>query len=394
MFAFRNTKNLIFELGSASSRLGELFQKELQCSSILLITDKGVRSAGLIDGAVNDMRAHGLEVEIFDRVEADPPEAVIEQAVAFAAACNCDGVLGLGGGSSMDVAKVVAFLRGTTSQSLSELYGVEMCRGSRLPLIQVPTTAGTGSEVTPISIVTTGTNTKMGIVSHQLYPDVAVLDGTLTLSVPQNVTAATGIDAMVHAIEARTSKFKKNPMSDVLAHEALRLLSTNLRIVCADGNNGEARADMLLGSCLAGMAFGNSPVAAVHALAYPLGSHFKVAHGLSNSLVLPHVLRFNASDNAAAEEYSEIAKICFPPKTLPLIRSSWPTHLHGAEALAEGFSTLAEELEIPTRLSEVGVTEEDLDMLAVEALKQQRLLPNNPVEVKLDDARELYAKAL
>ena len=175
----------------------------------------------------------------------------------------------------MDVAKVVAFLQGTTTQTLPDLYGVDQCVGTRLPLVQVPTTAGTGSEVTPISIVTTGTNSKMGIVSPHLLPDAAVLDGNLTLSVPPLVTAATGIDAMVHAIEARTSALKKNPMSDVLAHEALRLLSANLRRVCEDGSNAEARADMLLGSCLAGMAFANAPVAAVHALAYPLGAHFK-----------------------------------------------------------------------------------------------------------------------
>tara|TARA_B100000780_G_scaffold272456_1_gene234721 strand:- start:43 stop:1215 length:1173 start_codon:yes stop_codon:yes gene_type:complete len=390
MFAFRNTKNLIFELGSASfnGSLGKIFVSELNCTKILLVTDKGVRNAGLIDGAVENLKAHNVEVAIFDQVEADPPESIIQQATTFAEKHNVDGILGFGGGSSMDVAKVVAFLRGNTTQNLSDLYGVEMCRGTRLPLVQVPTTAGTGSEVTPISIVTTGTNTKMGIVSHQLYPDVAVLDGNLTLSVPKHVTAATGIDAMVHAIEARTSKFRKNPMSDVLAHEALRLLSNNLRTVCDDGNNSQARADMLLGSCLAGMAFGNAPVAAVHALAYPLGSHFKVPHGLSNSLVLPYVLQFNANgSDDAAKEYSEMAKICFP---------STCNNVQEAETLtlAEGFALLAKELEIPTTLREVGVTENDLDMLATEALKQERLLPNNPVEVTFDDARKIYAEAL
>jgi alcohol dehydrogenase class IV len=275
MFTFRNTKNLIFQLNAASSQgcLGALFHQELSCRSILLITDKGVREAGLIDGAVANLQAHGIHVAIFDQVEADPPEAIIQQATE--AAAGVDGILGFGGGSSMDVAKVVAFLQGTTTQTLPDLYGVDQCVGTRLPLVQVPTTAGTGSEVTPISIVTTGTNSKMGIVSPHLLPDAAVLDGNLTLSVPPLVTAATGIDAMVHAIEARTSALKKNPMSDVLAHEALRLLSANLRRVCEDGSNAEARADMLLGSCLAGMAFANAPVAAVHALAYPLGAHFK-----------------------------------------------------------------------------------------------------------------------
>ena len=182
--------------------------------------------------------------------------------------------------------------------------------GSRLPLIQVPTTAGTGSEVTQISILTTGATAKMGIVSPQNLPDWAVLDGNLTLTVPKKITAYTGVDAMVHAIEAYTSKFKKNQLSDLLAEEALRILSSNIHTAVFDGNNAAARAQMLLGSMYAGMAFGNAPVAAVHALAYPIGSHFKVPHGFSNSLVLPQVMEFNAP--AASHQYARLAPCTFP----------------------------------------------------------------------------------
>ncbi len=163
---------------------------------------------------------------------------------------------------------------------LEDIRGVDKVRGARLPLVLVPTTAGTGSEVTPIAIVTTGENMKQGVVSPVLLPDVALLDADLTLGLPAPVTAATGIDAMVHAIEAYTSKRLKNPLSDTLAREALRLLSANIRRACRTPADREARQAMLVGACMAGMAFANAPVAAVHALAYPVGARFHVPHGL------------------------------------------------------------------------------------------------------------------
>ena len=259
-----------------------------------------------------------------------------------------------------------------------------MCQGERLPLALAPTTAGTGSEVTPISIVTTGASEKKGVVSPQLLPDWSVLDADLTLGLPTHITAATGIDAMVHAIEAYTSKVKKNPMSDCLAKEALHLLGANIRIVCEDSNARQARSDMLLGSMLAGMAFSNAPVAAVHALAYPLGGHFHVPHGLSNSLVLPHVMRFNIP--AAKDAYAELASILFPD----IDRGSTETV---ALNLAHRLARLAEELGLETRLREVGVSENQIPMLADDAMKQARLLVNNPREMTYEAALEIYQQA-
>ena len=174
----------------------------------------------------------------------------------------------------------------------------------------------------------------------------------------------------------------------MFASEALELLSNNIRLVWENGNDKEARQSMLLGSTLAGIAFANAPVAAVHALAYPIGSHFKVAHGLSNAIMLPHVLRFNSQDDEAARIYSKICDICFPDDV------HWPSDIHGAHALADGFATLARDLRIPTTLQEVGIGDTDIDMLAREALKQERLLPNNPVSVRLEDAIQLYSSAL
>jgi alcohol dehydrogenase len=313
---------------------------------------------------------------------ADPPEIVVLSAVAAAREHDTDIVIGLGGGSSMDVAKLIAVLAGGT-QALQDIYGIGNVTGSRLPLVQLPTTAGTGSEVTNIAIVTTGATTKMGVVAPQLYADMAILDAELTMGLPAKVTAATGIDAMVHAIEAYTSRHKKNPLSDMLARQALSLLSANLTTACENGGNLAARQAMLLGAMLAGQAFSNAPVAAVHALAYPIGGIFHVPHGLSNSLVLPHVMRFNAP--AAAPLYAELAGIV--------------AHATGSvEARAEALIVAMQQIAIITgieqTLQQVGIAENDLDRLADDAMLQTRLLGNNPRELNRTDARAIYAAAL
>jgi alcohol dehydrogenase len=238
--------------------------------------------------------------------------------------------------------------------------------------------------VTPISIVTTGATTKMGVVSPQLYADLAVLDAELTVGLPPKVTAATGIDAMVHAIEAYTTKLKKNPLSDMLARQALALLSNNVVAACENGQNLEVRQAMLLGAMLAGQSFANAPVAAVHALAYPIGGIFHVPHGLSNSLVLPHVLRFNAP--TAAPLYAELAEI-----VMPGVAGSTEAR---TQALIERMVQIAERTGIETQLRQVGIAESDLDRLADDAMLQTRLLTNNPREVSRDDARAIYAAAL
>lgn len=283
----------------------------------------------------------------------------------------------------MDVAKLVAVLAGSR-QPIGEIYGIGKVSAQRLPLVQVPTTAGTGSEVTNIAIVTTGATTKSGIVAPQLYADLAILDASLTLGLPPTVTAATGIDAMVHAIEAYTSRHKKNPLSDTLAREALSLLSRKLLRACEQGSDIGARQAMLLGACLAGQAFSNAPVAAVHALAYPIGGIFHVPHGLSNSLVLPHVLRFSLPQ--ASRLYAELAGLVVP-------------HASGseearAEALIVATQQMAKMAGIETSLRQVGITEADLDRLADEAMLQTRLLGNNPRDITRADARAIYAAAL
>jgi len=382
-FAFSTVASIVSE-SNATARLGQLIAERFPAvRRVLLVTDAGFLRTGLLDGPRRSLEQQGMSVSVFSGVVADPPEHIVMDAVEFARANDIDLVIGFGGGSSMDVAKLVAVLAGN-EQALGDIYGIGKVQGSRLPLVQIPTTAGTGSEVTNIAIVTTGETTKMGVVAPQLYADLAILDAALTLGLPPLVTAATGIDAMVHAIEAYTSKHKKNPMSDVLARQALGLLSANLIPACEQGGNLEVRQAMLLGACLAGQAFSNAPVAAVHALAYPIGGIFHVPHGLSNSLVLPHVLRFNAPQ--AAPLYAELAGIAIPGAS--------GSDEARTDALIVAMQQTARLTGIQTTLAQVGIKEADLDRLADDAMLQTRLLGNNPRDVSRADARAIYAAAL
>jgi len=382
-FSFATVPTILSAAGAARTLGAELRSRFPDIRRVLLVTDRGFLRTGLADAPIASLRSEMFHVEQFADVLADPPEHVVEEALTLARQTDAELVIGLGGGSSMDVAKLVAVLT-PSPQSLAEIYGIGNVRGPRLPLVQIPTTAGTGSEVTNIAIVTTGATSKMGIVAPQLYADLAILDAELTLGLPAPVTAATGIDAMVHAIEAYTSRHKKNPLSDGLARQALSLLSRHLIRACENGQDLAARQAMLLGAMLAGQAFANAPVAAVHALAYPIGGIFHVPHGLSNSLVLPHVLRFNA--NVCADLYAELATIVVPHATGSMEAR--------AEALAVAMQQFATVAGLPRTLRQVGIAAGDLDLLADDAMKQTRLLGNNPRPVSRDDAYAIYQLAL
>ncbi|MAR92658.1 MAG: alcohol dehydrogenase [Pseudomonadales bacterium] len=383
-FTFSTTRTLIHEPGSVA-RLAELCQQQ-GADRALLVTDAGIRKAGLLQRALPGLEAAGINATVFDQVEADPADSTILAAVAAARQHNAGAVIGFGGGSSMDVAKLVAILSHPhCNQTLEDLYGVGNARGPRLPLMQIPTTAGTGSEVTPIAIVTTGKTTKAGVVSPVLQPDIALLDAELTLGLPPQVTAATGIDAMVHAIEAYTSVHRKNPYSDMLARESLGLLAGNILTAVRLGTDIEARSRMLLGALLAGQAFANAPVAAVHALAYPLGGHFHIPHGLSNSLVLPHVMRFNAPSARAL--YAELAPLIMGDDFTP------GSDAEVSERLIRWLERLIERVGLPRRLRDCEVPEDFLGQLAADAMQQQRLLVNNPREVTEQDALAIYQAA-
>ncbi|MCA3187041.1 MAG: iron-containing alcohol dehydrogenase, partial [Cupriavidus sp.] len=362
-FRFQTVPTVIVESGAAR-RLGALLREAYpQALRLCVVTDGFLAKSGLLAPALDDLGKHGWQVTVIDDVVADPPEHIVLEATERARQANAEVVLGLGGGSSMDVAKLIAVLLPAT-QSIQDMYGVKKVTGTRLPLVQMPTTAGTGSEVTAVSIVTTGETTKMGVVAPQLFADLAILDAELTLGLPRGATAATGIDAMVHAIEAYTSAHLKNPVSDMLAVRALQLLSQNLMRACDNGHDLAAREAMLLGAMFAGQSFANSPVAAVHALAYPIGGIFHVAHGLSNALVLPHVMKFNAP--AACKRYAELCDVVLPGTT-----GSDETKTAALIAHIEG---LIEATGIPRTLREVGVKQADLSRIASDAMLQTRLL--------------------
>lgn len=382
-FIFNTTPSLIFKAGAARE-LADHVRSRLG-NAVLFVTDPGLRKLGLCDPALVSLSDSGVKVEVFGEVEADPSLSTVMRAVEAGRTAGVTGVIGFGGGSSLDVAKLAALLLGS-GEDIDSVWGVGNAKGPRLPLALVPTTAGTGSEVTPVSIITVGEEEKRGVSSSINLPDVAVLDPELTLGLPPAITAATGIDAMVHAIEAYASKnANNNPLSKMLARQALQLLGANIEAAVSDGRNMEARGAMLLGSMLAGQAFANSPVAAVHALAYPIGGTFHVPHGLSNALVLSHVLRFNMSD--AADLYAEIAADAFPH----LVREEQvPVR---CAAFIEELAALSERLGLPLRLRDVGIGEADLPKLAADAMKQQRLLVNNPRSMAEEDALMIYSSA-
>lgn len=378
-FIFETVKQVISACG-ARHQLGAQAAR-LSIQHVLFVTDPGIIQNKLHLDTLNSLKQANIQVTLYDQVLADPPEEIILQAVTLAKNQRIDGVIGFGGGSSMDVAKLIAILANPNQQqTLKDMYGVGNITGQRLPLIQVPTTAGTGSEVTCVAIVTTGETSKMGVVSPVLYADMALLDAELTTGLPPSVTAATGIDAMVHAIEAYTSKHKKNPYSDMLAKQALKLLDQHLQTAIHDGANLNARQNMLLGAMMAGQAFANAPVAAVHALAYPLGGHYHISHGLSNALVLCEILRFNLSHASAL--YAELL--------LTLQPDARGTHEQLANQLIDRLEQHLIASGLPNRLSQLHVVAEHLPKLAQDAMLQTRLLVNNPRELTEADALAIY----
>jgi len=383
-FQFNTTPGLRFGSGHAKLSCKEIFDK--LGSRILFITDKGLMSLGLTKPTIDELKKMG-SVEVFDNVEADPSQKTLLTAIELGRKIKATGVIGFGGGSSMDVAKLSALILGS-NEDLEKAWGVSNAKGPRLPLTLIPTTAGTGSEVTPISIITVGEEEKKGVSSPIILPDLAILDPDLTLGLPAHTTASTGIDAMVHAIEAYASTNKNNnPISKMIAIEALKLLGSSIETAVTDGSNVEARGNMLIGAMLAGKAFANSPVAAVHALAYPIGGTFHVSHGLSNALVLPYVLRFNSVDTKASKDYSELAPYVFPDLDTN----------KGAQAVCAEFidkmEDLSKRLGLPQKLREVNIPKNACEKMANDAMKQTRLLVNNPREVTESDALNIYHAA-
>lgn len=384
-FSFNTTPGIRFGDNAFLENINEI--KKCVGENVLFVTDQGIIDIGLADTALSALNNICSKIVLFNEVEADPSLSTLERAIEIGKKNNCSGVIGFGGGSSMDVAKLSALIMGS-NENLDTAWGVNLACGPRVPLVLVPTTAGTGSEVTPVSIITIGQNEKRGVSSPIILPDLAILDPTLTIGLPKKITAATGVDAMVHAIEAYSSINKNNnSISQMYALEALKLLEKSIERAVLDGKDLTARSDMLKGSMLAGVAFANSPVAAVHALAYPLGGIFKIPHGLSNALILPYVLRYNQSDARASKAYADLCDHIWPSK------GSKRGNQFKSSLFIDKLENLSSRLGLETRLRDVGIPQEACQKLAEESMKQTRLLVNNPRAIEKKDAFDIYKAA-
>lgn len=349
--------------------------------SALVITSAPI--ARLADELCTQLREAGVSAVLWLGPDGEPTRADFARALKEADEISADFVIGLGGGSAMDVAKLVAALNGS-DQTFDEVVGSDLLKSRALPLACIPTTAGTGSEVTPIAILEDeDAQLKKGVVSRYLVPDFAYLDPRLTVTMPRKVTASTGLDALTHCIEAYANKVA-HPVVDSWALEGIRLIAANLETACNEPDNLAAREAMLLGSHLGGMCLGPVNTAAVHALAYPLGGEFHVPHGVANSLLLPHVIRFNAIE--APERYANVAYAMG-------IAPSGDAKADAETGIAE-IERLSAAVGIDRRLSDVGISSNALPKMAAAAMTVQRLLKNNPREVSEEDALRIYEAAL
>jgi alcohol dehydrogenase class IV len=327
-------------------------------------------------------RAAGLVVEVCDLIDREPEIALFEKVLGAARAFRPDCIVGFGGGSPLDVAKLVAALL-DGAQQVREVFGIGLLKGRSTHLVCIPTTAGTGADVSPNAILLDeAERLKKGVVSPHLVPDLAICDPELTATMPPAVTAATGIDALVHCMEAYANKFA-HPAVDLYALEGVRRIGRAIERAVQNGADREARADVMLGALYGGLCLGPVNTAGVHALSYPLGGEYRVPHGVANSLLMPHVFRFNLP--AMPERYADIAQaLGVAPAATPLAT---------AEAGLARLAELSRACGIPQRLRDVKIPQTDLPRLAGEAMKVQRLLRNNPREITAADALAIYQQA-
>ena len=380
-FSFTGAKKIVFGRGSFAALPEHI--AELKILRPLIVLDRNLAETGFREKVAGILAKAGIGYVIYDKTEPEPPLELADEGTKLALKKKCDGVIGIGGGSAMDIAKAIAVL--AANKGTAEDYlGLNRVPGPGLPKIMVPTTAGTGSEVTFTAVfIRKKLKKKEGMNSPYLYPELALLDPELTLSLPPHPTAATGIDALCHAIESYTS-ITASPMSEMMSIEAIRLISDNLRAAVHDGTNIEAREAMLLGSLYAGLGLANAGVTAVHSLSYPLGGKYGISHGLANTIMLPRVMAFNLP--GALEKFVDIAEVMGEiVDDLPLREAAYLA-VEAVEALIEdcGIMTTLEELEIP---------EKDFPELAKVAMTVARPLANNPCKMTLEEMVELYQEA-
>ena len=335
----------------------------------------------VLDDFILVLQKNGIEILTDTSIVAEPSFADFEKLMQTVTPFNPDVVIGIGGGSVLDIAKLVA-AQLENEQQLKDYVGIGLLKGRIKKLICVPATSGTGSEVSPNAILVDDDNQKKGIISPYLVPDIVYVDPLLSVSVPPAITAATGLDALTHCLEAYTNKFAQ-PFIDMYAYEGMRLIAAHIETAVKDGSNIEAREKVAMGSLLGGFCLGPVNTAGVHALSYPLGSMFHLAHGLSNALLLPYIMQFNIP--AATNRYADVAV------ALGCARqgSDTATAYAGVQKIRE----LIKACGIPATLREVNVPESAIPQMAIDAMKIQRLLKNNPREITEQDAINIYKAA-
>ncbi len=380
-FSFTGARRIVFGTGSFA-KLAEHIQA-LKGRRPLVVLDKNLAAAGFQEKVEEVLGQSGLKISFFDKADPEPKLDLADEGARIALKGKCDLVVGVGGGSAMDLAKAVAAVAGNQGHAVDYL-GLNKVPGPGLPMIMIPTTAGTGSEVTFTAVfVRPDLKKKEGMNSPYLYPDIALLDPELTLTLPPEPTATTGLDALCHAVESYTS-INASPMSEMLSLEAIRLIAENLRTCVHNGRDLESREQMLLGSLCAGLGLANAGVTAVHSLSYPLGGQYGVPHGLANTILLPHVMSFNLSGNP--EKFAVIAEVMGEvTENLPSREAAWLS--------VEAVKTLIEDCGIYTTLEVLDIPRDSFPALAKVALTVARPLENNPRKLTLDDAVEIYEEA-
>jgi alcohol dehydrogenase len=380
VFSFQGAGEIHFGCG-AINQLADLSAR-YGANPVLVVMDPSLSGGSLKSQVFGDLKKKGLTPILFDRIEPEPSPASAEAGSGHARRRGCCLVIGIGGGSTMDTAKAAAILARNRGK-VSDYVGLDRVPNPGLPTILVPTTAGTGSEVTFTAVFTDrAAKTKGGINSRFLYPTAALLDPELTLGLPPQVTAQTGMDALTHAMEAYTSN-KANPLSDMVAEKAMALIGRYLKKAVKNGKDIEAREGMLLGSLLAGMALANAGVGAVHAMAYPLGALFNIPHGLANAVLLPYVLEFNRS--ACPERFARMDQ---------LLSGSSPdqTVSRGAQRCIRRIAALSKSIGIPVNLMELSIPQKAIQAMAEGAIKVARPIENNPRTITVKDIAALYEK--
>ena len=358
--------------------------KGMGATRAFVVTDKGVIDSGIGKKAQEILGKEGIGVEFFDRVIPDPDVACFETCLETARKQKFDLIIGIGGGSSMDIASITSVML-TNPGTVYDYFGIGLVKNPGVPCILIPTTAGTGAEVTPNAILTdTKAKLKKAVVSPFILPRVAIIDPLLTVSMPPSVTSSSGIDALTHAVESYTSN-NANILTDLFAKEAMILIGRSLRTAVANGNNLEARYDMSLGSLYAGISLANAGVTAVHALAYPLGGTFNVAHGIANGLLLPYVMEFNVLGDIP--KFAQIARFLGEKvDQLPLLDQAYQA--------PRAVKAIYRDLKIPQSLTELKVPREGIPDMAKAAMNVTRLMGNNPRAMTVQDVERIYEKAL